>query len=173
MTTLSRRIEAILFTRDEAVSEALLAQALDVSEDAIHAALLVLEARYEASAMMLVRLAGGWRLQLRPAFFPAVAAFAEAQPARFSRAFWETLAFIAYHQPVTRAEIDAVRGVTTSSGIYRQLFELEWIEVIGTKEVPGRPELLATTAQFLSDFSVASLEDLPALPDDGFGGSNE
>ena len=155
MTTLSRRIEAILFTRDEAVSEALLAQALDVSEDAIRAALLVLEARYEASAMMLVRLAGGWRLQLRPAFFPAVAAF------------------IAYHQPVTRAEIDAVRGVTTSSGIYRQLFELEWIEVIGTKEVPGRPELLATTAQFLSDFSVASLEDLPALPDDGFGGSNE
>ena len=157
MTTLSRRIEAILFTRDEAVSEALLAQALDVSEDAIRAALLALEARYEASAMMLVRLAGGWRLQLRPAFFPAVAA----------------LAFIAYHQPVTRAEIDAVRGVTTSSGIYRQLFELEWIEVIGTKEVPGRPELLATTAQFLSDFSVASLEDLPALPDDGFGGSNE
>ena len=154
MTTLSRRIEAILFTRDEAVSEALLAQALDVSEDAIRAALLVLEARYEASAMMLVRLAGGWRLQLRPAFFPAVAV-------------------IAYHQPVTRAEIDAVRGVTTSSGIYRQLFELEWIEVIGTKEVPGRPELLATTAQFLSDFSVASLEDLPALPDDGFGGSNE
>ena len=168
MTTLSRRIEAILFTRDEAVSEALLAQALDVSEDAIRAALLALEARYEASAMMLVRLAGGWRLQLRP-----VAAFAEAQPARFSRAFWETLAFIAYHQPVTRAEIDAVRGVTTSSGIYRQLFELEWIEVIGTKEVPGRPELLATTGQFLSDFSVASLEDLPALPDDGFGGSNE
>ena len=74
---------------------------------------------------------------------------------------------------MTLAEIDAVRGVTTSSGIYRQLFELEWIEVIGTKEVPGRPELLATTAQFVSDFSVASLEDLPALPDDGFGGSNE
>ena len=87
MTTLSRRIEAILFTRDEAVSEALLAQALDVSEDAIRAALLVLEARYEASAMMLVRLAGGWRLQLRPAFFPAVAAFAEAQPARFPAPF--------------------------------------------------------------------------------------
>ena len=173
MTTLSRRIEAILFTRDEAVSEALLAQALDVSEDAVRAALDALAARYEASAMMLVQLATGWRLQLRPAFFPAVAAFAEAQPVRFSRAFWETLAFIAYHQPVTRAEIDAVRGVTTSSGIYRQLFELEWIEVIGTKEVPGRPELLATTAQFLSDFSVASLEDLPALPDEGFGDSNE
>ena len=136
-------------------------------------ALAELAARYEASAMEPVRLAGGWRLQLRPAYFPAVAAFTEAQPVRFSRAFWETLAFIAYHQPVTRAEIDAVRGVTTSSGIYRQLFDLEWIEVIGTKEVPGRPELLATTAQFLSDFSVASLEDLPALPDEGFGGSNE
>ncbi len=163
---LSRRIEAILFTRDEAVSTAQLAQALATSEDAVRTALDDLVARYETSAMTLVQVKDGWRLQLRSDYFEAVAAFAEAQPVRYSRAFWETLAYIAYHQPVTRAEIDAVRGVTTSSGIYRQLFDLEWIEVIGTKEVPGRPELLATTTQFLNDFSVASLDALPALPEE-------
>lgn len=163
---LSRRIEAILFTRDEAVSAAQLAQALATSEDAVRTALDDLATRYETSAMTLVQVKDGWRLQLRSDYFEAVAAFAEAQPVRYSRAFWETLAYIAYHQPVTRAEIDAVRGVTTSSGIYRQLFDLEWIEVIGTKEVPGRPELLATTTQFLNDFSVASLDALPALPEE-------
>lgn len=166
MSSLSRRIEAILFTRDEAVSTAQLAQALATSEDAVRTALDDLVARYETSAMTLVQVKDGWRLQLRSDYFEAVAAFAEAQPVRYSRAFWETLAYIAYHQPVTRAEIDAVRGVTTSSGIYRQLFDLEWIEVIGTKEVPGRPELLATTTQFLNDFSVASLDALPALPEE-------
>ena len=166
MSSLSRRIEAILFTRDEAVSTAQLAQALATTEDAIRTALDDLVARYETSAMILVQVKDGWRLQLRSDYFEAVAAFAEAQPVRYSRAFWETLAYIAYHQPVTRAEIDAVRGVTTSSGIYRQLFDLEWIEVIGTKEVPGRPELLATTTQFLNDFSVASLDALPALPEE-------
>ena len=166
MSSLSRRIEAILFTRDEAVSAAQLAQALATTEDAIRTALDDLVARYETSAMILVQVKDGWRLQLRSDYFEAVAAFAEAQPVRYSRAFWETLAYIAYHQPVTRAEIDAVRGVTTSSGIYRQLFDLEWIEVIGTKEVPGRPELLATTTQFLNDFSVASLDALPALPEE-------
>ena len=163
---LSRRIEAILFTRDEAVSAAQLAQALATIEDAVRSALDDLTTRYETSAMTLVQVKDGWRLQLRSDYFEAVAAFAEAQPVRYSRAFWETLAYIAYHQPVTRAEIDAVRGVTTSSGIYRQLFDLEWIEVIGTKEVPGRPELLATTTQFLNDFSVASLDALPALPEE-------
>ena len=163
---LSRRIEAILFTRDEAISAAQLAQALATSEDAVRSALDDLTTRYETSAMTLVQIKDGWRLQLRSDYFEAVAAFAEAQPVRYSRAFWETLAYIAYHQPVTRAEIDAVRGVTTSSGIYRQLFDLEWIEVIGTKEVPGRPELLATTTQFLNDFSVASLDALPALPEE-------
>lgn len=164
------RIEAILFTRDEPISVKLLAEALQENEQAIESALQDLQARYESSAMEFKLLANGWRLQLREAYFSDLTALAKTQPQRFSRAFWETLAYIAYHQPVTRAEIDAVRGVTTGSGIYRQLFELEWVKVIGRKEVPGRPELLATTPQFLADFSVASLQDLPALPEEeGFG----
>lgn len=160
------RIEAVLFTRDEPIGVKLLAEALQTTEQEIHNALQVLQKRYEDSAMELKLLASGWRLQLRSVYFSDLTALTQAQPPRFSRAFWETLAYIAYHQPVTRSEIDAVRGVSTGSGIYRQLFELEWIAVSGKKEVPGRPELLITTAQFLEDFSVASLQDLPALPED-------
>lgn len=160
---LSARIEALLFTRDTPLTEAMLAQALHVSGEAISEALAALQSRYHDSAMAVVRVAGGWRLQLREAYFDDLQALADSQPPRYSRAFWETLAFIAYHQPCTRADIDAVRGVNTSSGIYRQLFDLEWIRVCGHREVPGRPELLATTADFLNDFALAALDDLPVV----------
>lgn len=163
---LFRRIEALLFTREQALSVKALALALAVDEAAIVAALRELAAVYESAAMELVQVASGYRLQLRCEYFADIQALAESQPPRYSRAFWETLAFIAYHQPVTRGDIDAVRGVTTGSGIYRQLFDLEWIAVVGQREVPGRPELLATTQIFLDDFGIASPQDLPALPDD-------
>lgn len=163
---LSRRIEALLFTREQALTIKALALALAADEAAIAAALRELEAIYAPSAMELAKVASGYRLQLRSDYFDDIQALAASQPPRYSRAFWETLAFIAYHQPVTRGDIDSVRGVTTSSGIYRQLFDLEWISVIGQREVPGRPELLATTQTFLDDFGIASPQDLPALPDD-------
>lgn len=162
--SLDKRIEALLFTRDSALTSAVLAAALQTDEAQIEAALQALALRYEESAMRVVKVAGGWRLQLREAYFGDILALAEAQPPRFSRAFWETLAYIAYHQPVTRADVDAVRGVATSSGIYRQLFDLEWIEVVGRREVPGRPELLATTERFLDDFGLAGPAELPPLP---------
>lgn len=162
--SLANRIEALLFTRDTALTVNMLAIALQAQEAEIEVALQDLAVRYESSAMRLAKVASGWRLQLREAYFADILALAEAQPPRFSRAFWETLAYIAYHQPVTRAEIDAVRGVATSSGIYRQLFDLEWIEVVGRREMPGRPELLATTTVFLDDFGLASPADLPPMP---------
>ncbi|UJF24468.1 SMC-Scp complex subunit ScpB [Suttonella sp. R2A3] len=158
---LAQRIEALLFTRDEPLSEKTLADALAADLSVIRGVLEALESRYSDSAMELKLVKGGWRLQLREAYFPDAAALAEVQPVRYSRAFWETLAYIAYHQPVTRAEIDAVRGVTTSSGVYRQLFDAQWVHVVGQKEVPGRPDLLATTTQFLQDFSLQSADDLP------------
>lgn len=161
--SLAARIEALLFTRDTPLTEAMLAQVLFVSADDVAAALRELAARYDSSAMAVVRVAGGWRLQLREEYFADLQALADSQPPRYSRAFWETLAFIAYHQPCTRAEIDAVRGVSTSSGIYRQLFDLEWIRVCGHREVPGRPELLATTQDFLQDFALNALDDLPVV----------
>lgn len=162
--SLANRIEALLFTRDTTLTVNMLAIALQAQEAEIEVALQDLAVRYESSAMRLAKVASGWRLQLREAHFADILALAEAQPPRFSRAFWETLAYIAYHQPVTRAEIDAVRGVATSSGIYRQLFDLEWIEVVGRREMPGRPELLATTTVFLDDFGLASSADLPPMP---------
>lgn len=163
---LYRRIEALLFTREQALTLSTLSLALAVDQVEIEQGLQELATRYQDSAMEVVRVASGYRLQLRRAYFEDIQALAESQPPRYSRAFWETLAFIAYHQPVTRADIDAVRGVTTSSGIYRQLFDLEWIIVSGQREVPGRPELLATTQTFLDDFGLASPQDLPTLPDD-------
>lgn len=161
--SLDRRIEALLFTRDVPLAEAVMAQTLAVSPQEVAHALTELAARYENSAMAVVRVAGGWRLQLREAYFDDLQALADSQPPRYSRAFWETLAFIAYHQPCTRADIDAVRGVNTSSSIYRQLFDLEWIRVCGHREVPGRPELLATTTAFLNDFALAALDELPVV----------
>ncbi|MDO4436031.1 MAG: SMC-Scp complex subunit ScpB [Cardiobacteriaceae bacterium] len=160
---LIRRIEAILFTRDTAISLENLAKALGVSVDEVAVSMLELKQDYESRAMEVKQVASGWRLQLREEYHQDIIALTDAQPTRYSRAFWETLAFIAYHQPVTRAQIDQVRGVSTSSGVYKQLFDLDWIEVIGQKETVGRPDLLATTKRFLDDFSLKSPLDLPPL----------
>lgn len=160
---LDRRIEALLFSRDEALSLSLLADVLLCSEDEVRDGLLVLEKRLENSALCLQEVASGWRLLLREDYVKDVMCLAKAKPQRFSKAFWETLAYIAYHQPVTRAEVATVRGVESASTIYKQLFDLDWVRVAGFKDTPGRPELLATTRRFLDDFSLRSLEDLPSL----------
>lgn len=171
--SLANRIEALLFTRDSALSTKMLSVVFNAEITEIESALQTLNLRYQDSAIALVEVASGWRLQLREAHFADILLLAEAQPPRYSRAFWETLAYIAYHQPVTRAEIDAVRGVASSSGIYRQLFDLEWIQVVGRREVPGRPELLGTTTLFLDDFGLQSPADLPPLPSLGMAQGNE
>lgn len=160
---LSRRIEAILFTRQEPISLDSIAKALCVPIDEVALSMVELKQEYEDRAMEVVQVATGFRLQLREAFHSDIATLNEAQPTRYSRAFWETLAFIAYHQPVTRAQIDHVRGVSTSASVYKQLFDLDWIAVVGQKETVGRPDLLATTKRFLEDFSLKSPSDLPPL----------
>lgn len=165
MPSIAARIEALLFTREQPLAPAVMADVLMLDEQAIRDGLQALVARYQDSAMEVAEVAGGWRLQLRPEHYQDLQALENREPPRYSRAFWETLAYIAYHQPCTRAEIDAVRGVSTSSGIYRQLFDLQWIRVVGHRELPGRPELLATTRDFLSDFALKALDDLPPLPD--------
>lgn len=165
MHPIAARIEALLFTRESPLALTTIAQVLDVSASEVKAGLDDLALRYADGAMEIAEVADGFRLQLRAAYYDDVQALENREPPRYSRAFWETLAYIAYHQPCTRAEIDAVRGVNTSSGIYRQLFDLEWIRVVGHRELPGRPELLATTRDFLNDFSLKALDELPPLPD--------
>ncbi|MCG6870077.1 MAG: SMC-Scp complex subunit ScpB [Gammaproteobacteria bacterium] len=113
----------------------------------------------------LVRVAGGWRYQVRQELEPWVSRLWEEKPPRYSRALLETLALIVYRQPITRAEIESIRGVAVSSHIVRTLQEREWIRVLGHKDVPGRPALYGSTKRFLDDFGLRSLDDLPTLAD--------
>jgi segregation and condensation protein B len=115
----------------------------------------------------LVRLASGWRFRARAEFTPHLARLNQEKPPRYSRAVMETLAIIAYKQPVTRGDIEAIRGVSVSSSVMQTLLERAWIEVIGHKEVPGRPGLYATTHKFLDDLGLSSLRDLPPLAELG------
>ncbi|TJZ76184.1 SMC-Scp complex subunit ScpB [Chitiniphilus eburneus] len=115
----------------------------------------------------LVRLASGWRFRARLEMQPYLERLHPEKPPRYSRAVMETLAIIAYKQPVTRGEIEEIRGVTVSSAIIQALKEREWIDVVGHKEVPGRPELLATTRAFLDDLGLSGLSDLPPLAELG------
>jgi segregation and condensation protein B len=115
--------------------------------------------------MQLVEIASGWRIQVRAEFSGPVSRLWQERPTRYSRALLETLALIAYRQPITRAEIEDVRGVTVNPNIVRTLSERGWIRVVGHREVPGRPELLGTTREFLDYFGLKSLDRLPSLAD--------
>ena len=139
----------------------------DYAESDIIRALFELETRYQEAAggIELVEVASGWRFQVPERFSAWVGKLFEARQQRYSAAFFETLALIAYQQPVTRGDIEAVRGVTVSSNIIKTLEDREWIKVVGRKEVPGRPMLYATTEQFLDDLNLKSLKELPALPE--------
>jgi len=129
------------------------------------AALEQVEADYQSRPLELKKVASGYRLQVREAYSPWVSRLFEERPGRYSRAFLETLAIIAYRQPATRGEIEDIRGVAVSSGIIKTMLEREWIEVIGHKEVPGRPALFGTTPFFLDYFGLTSLSELPPLQD--------
>jgi segregation and condensation protein B len=122
-----------------------------------------LHAVYEDRPLELKKVATGYRFQVREGYSPWLSRLFEERPGRYSRAFLETLAIIAYRQPVTRGEIEDIRGVAVSSGIIKTMLEREWIRVIGHKELPGRPALFATTAEFLDYFSLGSLSELPPL----------
>jgi len=131
--------------------------------DAVRKALVQLRAHYEERGIKLVEVASGYRFQVADEVTPYIAQSLEEKPARFSRALLETLALIAYRQPITRGEIEDIRGVVVSTNIIKTLDELNWIRVVGHKEVPGKPALFATTKSFLDYFGLKSLEDLPPL----------
>lgn len=117
----------------------------------------------KSSALELIETASGWRLRVRQQFSPWVSRLWEERPQRYSRALLETLALVAYRQPVTRGDIEQVRGVTVSSSIMRTLVERGWVRVVGHRDVPGRPAVFATTRQFLDDFGLKTLEELPPV----------
>ncbi|MGD9298580.1 MAG: SMC-Scp complex subunit ScpB, partial [Thiohalocapsa sp.] len=133
------------------------------ARDEIRTAVDELSADYRERGIELVEVAGGWRIQVRRAVAPWVARLWEEKPPRYSRALLETLALIAYRQPITRGEIEDIRGVAVSTQIVKTLTEREWIRIVGHRDVPGRPALYATTRRFLDYFGLRSLNDLPPL----------
>lgn len=118
---------------------------------------------YQDRGIELVEVAGGYRFQAKTEFSPWLQKLHARKSARYSRAFLETLALIVYRQPLTRGEIEEVRGVAVSTQIIKSLLELEWIRVVGQRDVPGKPALYATTKKFLDDFNLKSLSELPVL----------
>jgi len=135
----------------------------ELGADSLRALLDELTREWEGKGVELVCVASGWRFQSRPEMREYLDRLHPEKPRRYSRAVLETLAIIAYRQPVTRGDIEDIRGVVVSSEIVKQLEERGWIEVIGHREAPGRPALYATTRQFLDDLGLASLDQLPAL----------
>lgn len=127
--------------------------------------MLMLAQSCEGRGFELRKLASGYRFQVRQEYAAWVGRLFEEKPPRYSRALLETLALIAYRQPITRGEIEDIRGVTVSSNIIRTLQEREWVRIVGHKDVPGRPAMYATTRQFLDYFNLASLDRLPPLAD--------
>ncbi|MCB1778159.1 MAG: SMC-Scp complex subunit ScpB [Candidatus Competibacteraceae bacterium] len=160
-------LEAVLLAAGEPLSLERLLEVFPESErperDAVRKALLELMRDYAGRGMELVEVASGFRLQVPPVYSPWVSRLWEERAAHYSRALLETLALIAYRQPITRGEIEEVRGVSLSSSIMKTLQERDWIKVIGHREVPGRPALYATTRAFLDYFNLKSLSELPPL----------
>ena len=130
-------------------------------------ALDALRADWHGRGAELVQVADGWRFQSRPEMQPWLNRMKDERPPRYSRAVLETLAIIAYRQPVTRGDIEDIRGVSVSTGIIKTLEERGWIEAIGHRDVPGRPALFGTTSHFLSDLGLTALSDLPPLEELG------
>lgn len=164
-TEAKRILEAALLASAEPVPIAELKRLFDEDpgQDTLRRLLEELRADWSGRAVELVNLASGWRFQTRPEFQPFIERLRSERPPRYSRAVLETLAIIAYRQPVTRGDIENLRGVSVSASIIQALEGRSWIDVVGHRDTPGRPALYATTKTFLDDFGLRSLEELPPL----------
>ncbi|MCS7309531.1 MAG: SMC-Scp complex subunit ScpB [Armatimonadota bacterium] len=159
---LSRALECVLFVATEPVPMRTLVEVLQVDEEQVQSALCALEERLLSSGLQLVQLAGGYQLCTRPEFAEVVGRYLQPQPSKLSRAALETVAIIAYRQPITLPEIEAIRGVQ-SDAVIRTLLQRGLIQEVGRKQAAGRPVLYGTTPQFLHYFGLNSLEELPEL----------
>ena len=167
--TLSKIIEAILLSSGRPLSEKEITNLFDEGEKPSHTefkdALDLIEQNSQNNSFTLSRVASGFRLQVDQAYAPYIAKIWQEKNQRYSRALMETITLIAYKQPITRSEIEEVRGVSVSSNLIKNLFEKGWIKVVGIRDVPGKPSLLGTTKEFLDDLGLKKLSDLPSLPE--------
>lgn len=164
---LKQLVEAAIFSSEQPVTidqllSGVLAQ-FALNRPRIRQIIDELQTEYSERGVYLVELASGYRFQTRPELGPALAFMWSERAPRYSAALLETLALIAWRQPITRGEIEAVRGVSVSTQIMKTLQERGWVKAVGQKEVPGRPSLFATTKEFLDYFSIQSVADIPAL----------
>lgn len=159
-------IEACLLSANDIIDLEQLYQIFDeqVSYDTLREIIEEIKSDYEFKGIELIKVASGYRFRSKPEFQSYINKLYNTKPARYSRAVMETLSIIAYRQPVTRGDIESIRGVTINSNIVQTLFDRGWIEVVGHKQLPGKPELLATTNKFLDDLGLEALEELPPLP---------
>lgn len=166
---LKKVLEAALLTSQEPLSLSELKKLGNVPLDsaAIENVLHQLAQDYSSRGIELNHVASGWRFRARPEMQVYIDRLNPQKPPRYSRAVMETLAIIAYRQPVTRGDIEEIRGVAVASQILKTLEARAWIEVIGTRDVPGKPELFATTQQLLDDLNLRSLHELPSLEEMG------
>lgn len=164
---LKRIIESVLFAADDPVSlnqlQAVFTEDEAPEVDAIKAAIAGLQEDYADHSLELREVSSGYRFQVKQDYANWVSKLWEEKPARYSRATLETLALIAYRQPITRGEIEEIRGVSVSTQIIKTLQERDWIKVVGHRDVPGKPALYATSKEFLDYFNLQSLQDLPPL----------
>jgi segregation and condensation protein B len=158
-------LEAALLTAGEPVAVPQLAKLFDPPLDAetVRKLLGELAESWTGRSVELVQVASGWRFQGKPAIQSYLDRLSPEKPPRYSRAVMETLAIIAYQQPVTRGDIEAIRGVAVSTNVIKSLEDRQWVEVVGHRETPGRPALYATTKAFLDDLGLRSLSELPSL----------
>jgi len=158
-------LEAALLVAGEPLSPAQLSKLFDppLEQDVVRKLLDELRAAWTGRAVELTQVASGWRFRAKPDLQPYLDRLSPERPPRYSRAVMETLAIIAYQQPVTRGDIESIRGVAVSTYVIKALEDRQWIEVVGHRETPGRPALYATTKQFLDDLNLLSLSELPPL----------
>jgi len=166
---LKRVLETALLTSAEPLSVAELKKLGDTSLDnrRLETLLEELAQDWQGRGVELGRVASGWRFRAKPEMQQYLDRLNPQKPPRYSRAVLETLAIIAYHQPVTRGDIEEIRGVAVSSQILKTLETRGWVEVVGTRDAPGKPELFATTRQLLDDLNLRALQELPSLQEIG------
>lgn len=162
---LSRRVEVLLHASESPLTDSQLRKHLSLSKQELETALVVLQQRLTTGVLSLSESASGYRLQIRSEYSSLIQEVFPQRLEHLSQALLETLSVIAYKQPVTRSDIEQVRGATVSSNILRQLFDKGWIVEKGYRETLGRPALLHTTPEFLDAFGLEKLEDLPPLPE--------
>lgn len=168
MKNLKDRVEAILFSANRPLSLNNLIDLFEVEDEEkkskIISALFQVKKDYEGKAVELIEVASGYRFQIKQDFSEDVAKLWEVKPLKLSRATLETISIIAYMQPVTRGDIEEIRGVSVATSVVKLLIDQGWAKIKGYRDVPGRPALFITTQKFLDDFSLKTLSELPELP---------